>query len=364
MARRGEAIYHRKDGLWEARYVKEIDLAGKKRYGSVYGHSYREAKEKRQQAMDHILLFQKPQPSRWMTVAELAEEWLWINRSRLKQSTQQRYQGFIKNHIKPVLGGVSVVYLTTTTIHQFALDRLETGLAPQSINSILVILHSILKYGQRQYHFPLPEIVYLSYEKKEMRVLSKEEQKRLVTYLLSDLDLCKLGVLVALYTGLRIGELCALQWEDIDNSSIKVRRTMQRLRKKSGTGTELVIGTPKTSSSCRQIPIPSFLKDMIEEFRTKKGESIYFLSSSPYKILEPRNLQYKFQKYLKEAGVEKANFHALRHTFATRCVEKGFETKSLSEVLGHSSVQITLNKYVHSSFELKQANMELLTLNL
>lgn len=364
MARRGEAIYHRKDGLWEARYVKEIDLTGKKRYGSVYGHSYREAKEKRQQAMDHILLYQKPVPSRRMTVAELAEEWLWINRSRLKLSTQQRYQGFIKNHIKPVLGLVGVVYLTTTTIHQFSIGRLEAGLAPQSVNSILVILHSILKYGQRQYNFPLPEIVYLSFEKKEMRVLSREEQKKLVTYLLTDMDLCKLGVLVALYTGLRIGELCALHWNDIDGSSIKVRRTMQRLRKEDGTGTELVIGTPKTGSSCREIPIPSFLKEMIEEFRAKKSDSIYFLSPSNYKILEPRNLQYMFQKYLKAAGVEKANFHALRHTFATRCVERGFETKSLSEVLGHSNVQTTLNKYVHSSFELKQANMELLSLNL
>ena len=364
MARRGEAIYHRKDGLWEARYVKEIDLSGKKRYGSVYGHSYREAKEKRQQAMDHILLYQKPVPSRRMTIAELAEEWLWINRSRLKPSTQQRYQGFIKNHIKPTLGLVGVVYLTTTTIHQFSIGRLEAGLAPQSVNSILVILHSILKYGHRQYNFPLPEIVYLSQEKREMRVLNQEEQKKLVTYLLTDMDLCKLGVLVALYTGLRIGELCALHWNDIVESSITVRRTMQRLQKEDGTGTELVIGTPKTGSSCREIPIPSFLKGMIEEFRSKKGESVYFLSHSSCKILEPRNLQYKFQKYLKEAGVEKANFHSLRHTFATRCVEKGFETKSLSEVLGHANVQTTLNKYVHSSFELKKANMDLLSLNL
>lgn len=194
--------------------------------------------------------------------------------------------------------------------------------------------------------------------------MSKEEQKKLVAYLLADLDICKLGVLVALYTGLRIGELCALHWEDMDESSIIVKRTMQRLQKQDGSGTELVIGTPKTGSSCRVIPIPSFLKGMIEEFRKKKGESIYFLSSSPHKILEPRNLQYKFQKYLKEASIEKANFHALRHTFATRCVEKGFETKSLSEVLGHSNVQTTLNKYVHSSFELKQTNMELLSLNL
>ena len=224
---------------------------------------------------------------------------------------------------------------------------------------ILLILHSIFKYGHRQYKLPLPEIIYLSCDKKEMRVLSTEEQQHLVEILMTDMDIYKLGVLVALYTGLRIGELCALKWEDVDANSIHVRRTAQRLKNKNGSGTELVLGSPKTKTSNRVIPIPSFLQESIEAFR-KIAPNVYFLSCKKIDILEPRIMQYKFKQYLQVAGIENATFHTLRHTFATRCVECGFEIKSLSEILGHASVHITLNRYVHSSFSLKQANMELL----
>lgn len=362
MARRGESIYHRKDGLWEARYVKEIDLGGKKKYGSVYGHSYREAKEKRQDALDHILLYQKAPTLRSTTINHLAQEWLTVSQGRLKPSSLQRYQGFLKNHIAPELGSVRAVYLTTVMIHDFAQNRLNAGLAPQSVNAVLVTLHSIMKYGHRQYGLPLPEIIYLATEKKEMRVFDQMEQKKLVEYLLTNMDNYKLGVLTALYTGLRIGELCALRWEDIESGCIQVRQTMQRLKNSAGTGTELYVGPPKTSSSIRTIPLPSFLQDLLAPCRNTQNRNAYFLANSQVAIVEPRVMQYRFQKCLQEAGVEKANFHALRHTFATRCIECGFEVKSLSEILGHSSVQITLNKYVHSSFELKQANMEKLQL--
>lgn len=360
MTRRGDAIYHRKDGLWEARYVKEIDMSGKKKYGSVYGHSYREVKAKRQDALDHILLYQNTAPLRQVTVNDLATEWLMVNRHRLKPSTVQRYEGFLKNHIKTTIGTISAVYMTTISIHQFAASRLSNGLAPQSVNAILTFLHSILKYGHRQYRLPMPEIIYLSCEKKEMRVFSQEEQRVLVSFLKMDMDICKLGVLTALYTGLRIGELCALRWVDIEDDSITVRRTVQRLCKPDGSGTELHIGPPKTKTSLRRIPIPSFLKEIIDSFRKTELQDSCFLSTYPGDIMEPRLLQYRFKGYLKSAGISEANFHALRHTFATRCVEAGFEIKSLSEILGHANVQITLNKYVHSSFALKQANMELL----
>lgn len=281
-----------------------------------------------------------------------------------KSVKAERYQGFLKNHIEGSLGSLSVSYLSTLTIHQFALDRLASGLAPQTVNAILIVLHSILKYGHQQYQIPIPAIIYLSCEKREMRVLSPEEQKTLVAYLMKNMDICKLGVLVALYTGLRIGELCALKWEDVDGNSITVRHTMQRLKKKEGSGTELFIGAPKTKTSLWTIPIPSFLNEVIEGFRKADLDHAYFLASGVNDIVEPRVLHYRFNRYLKEAGIEKANFHALRHTFATRCVEVGFEIKSLSEILGHANVQTTLNKYVHSSFALKQANMDLLTLDL
>ena len=360
MSRRGDAIYHRKDGLWEARYVKGVDIYGKKKYGSVYGHSYREARDKRREALDQILLYQKTVPTRKISVSQLAKEWLFLNQNRVKPSTYQRYLGFLKNHIEGTIGDISAIYLTTAAIHEFSLQRISTGLSAQTVNSILIFLHSCLKYGHKQYRLPLPDFVYLTSEKREMRVFTQEEQSRLVQYLHEDLDIYKFGVLLALYTGLRVGELCALHWEDISDTYIRVRQTMQRLPKNDGSGTELFIGTPKTGTSARLIPIPSFLKEAIEHFRAESNGQMYFLGRNGKPIAEPRVMQYKFKKYLTEAGIEKANFHALRHSFATRAVEVGFELKSLSEVLGHANVQVTLQKYVHSSFALKQSNMELL----
>lgn len=356
MPKKGENVYHRKDGLWEARYVKEIDVLGKKKYGSVYGHSCKEAKEKRQNIVDNIRFYQRPPVTRDMTVLQLANEYLYVNQNRLKPSTLQRYSSFLTKHIEPNIGKQPIIFLSTTVLREFAVDRSKTGLSPQTVNAILVFLHTCLKYGHRQHNLPLPEIVYFSTDKKEMRVLTVEEQKRLVNCLCSDMDIYKFGIYLALYTGLRLGELCALQWGDIEDNCIKVRRTMQRLT--NGNGTQLNIGSPKTRNSIREIPMPTFLKDLVMAFGVNKSGNSYVLSTNTKAVIEPRVMQYRFKQILKEAEIDNANFHALRHSFATRCVECGVEVKSLSEILGHANISTTLNRYVHSSFSLKQSQME------
>lgn len=357
MSKKGERIYHRKDGLWEARYIKEIDPFGKKKYGSVYGHTVKEAKEKRQEKEDNIRLFKRPIVTRNMTISELAEEYLYISKSRIKVSTMQRYKGYIKNHFNGTFGKQPIIYITNFSIHDFAVKKLEAGLSPQTVNLILVFLHSCFAYAHKQYNFVVPEIAYLLENKKEMRVLSTEEQKRLARYLKQDLDVYKFGVLLALYTGLRIGELCGLKWEDISEDRIHVRRTVQRLQNENNSGTKLYIGTPKTATSIREIPVPSFLKELIEEFRANSTQE-FVLGTDKMPIAEPRIMQIKFKEYLAATQIEKATFHTLRHTFATRCVEVDFEVKSLSTVLGHSNVATTLSLYVHSTFQLKLENME------
>lgn len=358
MSRRGENIHHRKDGLWEARYVKEIGLDGKKKYGSVYGHSYKEAKAKKQDAMDRILLYQKPTPIRSLTILELVQEWLYINKSRLKPSTYQRYVSFCNNHIKDSIGNLKAVYFTSVSVRKFAEDRFNTGLSPQTVNSILVFLHSCLKYGSTQYHLPLPEFKYFQLNKEEMRVFSQDEQKHLVDYLKNDMDTYKFGILVALYTGVRVGELCALRWEDVEPGRIIVRRTMQRLKKENEPGTEIIVGPPKTKKSKRIIPLLSSLENLIIQYRKDHANQVYLLSNTFAPLVEPRIMQYKFKRYMKDLQIEGASFHTLRHSFATRAIEAGVDIKALSEILGHANVLTTLNRYVHSSFSHQRSNME------
>lgn len=209
-----------------------------------------------------------------------------------------------------------------------------------------------LSFAEQEYGYAKPKIRRVKEEQKEMRVLSCNEQAILEQYLLCDLDLYKLGIILTLYSGLRIGELCALQWEDIRDNRIYVNKSYRRI--KSGSSTVLEVTSPKTVASVREIPLPSSLQHIVEPCRSVGS----VLKTRAGKQVEPRLMQAKFHKYLLESGIEKANFHALRHTFATRCIEAGFDIKTLSEILGHTDVKITLNRYVHSSYELKRINME------
>lgn len=362
MPRKGDKVYKRKDGLWEARYVKEIDTDGRKKYASVYARSCAEAKEKRQAAMDRLLLFGSALGPRSITVGRLVCEWLELNRGRVKLSTYRRYEGFYRNHIEHRLGSRSVIGCETAVLHSFALELFSGGLSQISVNAILIFLHSCFKYGSRQYRLPMPDFVYFPRERAEMRVLSPDEQLRLESYLLDQIDIYKFGVLLTLYTGLRVGELCALRWSDVTPNSITIRGTMQRLGDGDGKS-RVVVGSPKTKSSARTIPLPPFIGEYLAIFGRGKSPDDYILSTTGRPIVEPRVMQNKFKKYTTAVGIEGATFHTLRHSFATRCVDSyNFEIKTLSEILGHSSVEMTLNRYVHSSMDLKREQMSRLKL--
>ena len=193
-----------------------------------------------------------------------------------------------------------------------------------------------------------------------MRVLSRDEQNRFMSYLLTDMDSCKFGLLLALSTGVRIGELCALQWCNINirEQTIKIAATLQRLHAtdmQGETRTRIVIGEPKSDTSVRTIPMISYLADLCKQMDPGNTGAYVLTGTTDY--MEPRTLQYRIEKYTHACGLEGIHAHTLRHTFATRAVEVGFEIKSLSEVLGHSTTTITLERYVHSSMELKRSNM-------
>lgn len=372
MPRKGENIYKRKDGRWEGRYICSYDAVGKAKYTYVYGKTYSEVKQK--------LVAGRSTPQKvnniaqnLLTYEELLDLWLHYSQLNTKESTHARYAHLINTHIKPQLGKYQLSVLSTEIIElfvefQLAKGRLDNtgGLAPKTVTDILTIIKSTIEYAGYK-GFPVTcnlSKLTIKKKEKEIRVLTQAEQDALISILMNDMDLYKFGVFLSLYTGIRIGELCALKWEDFDTTqtTIKINKTMQRIQDTQNgalSKTKIVITEPKSQCSVREIPLPTFVTDISRQFVSNPKS--YILTGSD-RCVEPRTMQNRFKSYIKASGISDANFHALRHTFATRCVEVGFEIKSLSEILGHANVNITLNRYVHSSFELKCSNMNKLSL--
>lgn len=374
MARTGENIYKRKDGRWEGRYIKQYDVSGKPHYGYVYTRTYSEVKQK--------LAERRCQPPTTgdtlnkvgVKYDELLSAWLQSSRTSIKESTYVKYLQIVDSHIRPVLGQYIVSQISTQLIEGFIRQKLVEGrldecggLSAKTVSDMLTIIKATMEYAKDNGIIVTCNLHKVSIRKSdvEMRVLTQQEQKSLVQVLLTNIDRYKLGVMLSLYTGIRIGELCALQWENVDlrTATLKVRKTMQRIQDKSigaATKTKIVITEPKSKCSVRDIPLPGFIVEIARQFEvTPKA---YILSGECGRYVEPRTMQNKFKRYVKDGGIADANFHATRHTFATRCVEAGFDIKTLSEILGHANVNITLSRYVHSSFDLKCSNMSKLTL--
>lgn len=367
MPRRGDNIRKRKDGRWEARFVIEDCAGAAKKYGSAYGRTYQEAKEKRDKVIkegrrllsSHAPLF-----------SDILSAWQDANRVRLKDASVSRYQNLIDAHILPGLGSYRVDQLSSATINRFLAAKLDNGrrdgcggLSANYVRSISLVIRSAIDFGISEGICAplLSRIKMPSTAKKELCILSAEDQNRLELELLDNMQEDKLLIYIALYTGLRIGEVCALRWEDIELNSkvIYVRQTVSRswVSENGSKRSVLSVTPPKTHSSFRCIPICSKLYRIIESFPYRKAHG-YVSTNTTQKFISPRTFEYRYKRVLKIAGVTSVNFHALRHTFATRCIERGVDVKTLSEILGHANAAITLNTYVHSSLELKRSQLE------
>lgn len=364
MPRKGENIFKRKDGRWEARYIKGYDMTGKARYGFCYGKSYTEAKCKVTAMKSRTARVSETDQIREnRNFSVFCDSWLEYRKSELKPSTYAKYDSILNKYIKPQLGDFHPSAISTELVEKFRYELLAgRKLAPKTVRDILLVLKMTLSFTRKRLPGMLQEIevVYPREQKKEMRVLTREEQDKLVQFLFSGMDLCKFGIYLALTTGLRIGELCALRWEEISvtDRTIRVSCTLQRVKNydnASESKTRISIGDPKSDSSSRTIPLTDATAVLCQQFIPQDEETFVLTGTANY--MEPRVLQYRFKHYMEKCGLEDVHFHTLRHTFATRCVEVGFEIKSLSEILGHANTSITLNRYVHSSIELKRANM-------
>lgn len=357
MARRGENIYKRKDGRWEGRYKSGYKENGQVKYRSVYGHSYAEVRTK---LAPLKIAAPAMSTSCRLTVKELFSEWLSAVKLRVKPSTYANYLLKVEKHILPAFGGIRYDTLTVQTINGFIDDKLTSGLSPKYVSDIMIVFKSMAKYSAKihGFHNILEEVTLPKIYRKELSLLSPIQQRKLCNYLLHNMNPTSLCILLSLYTGLRVGEVCGLMWGDIDFDKriLTVRRTVQRIR--SGVhGTQIIADTPKSRSSRRFIPIPTFIMKLLRDSRSVDDR--YVLSDSKI-IIEPRTLQRRFKAILKKADLPSVGYHCLRHMFATNSLQVGFDVKTLSEILGHSSVETTLNRYVHTSIERKIECMALL----
>lgn len=354
---KGENIFRRKDGRWEARYPKGYTPAGKIRYGYCYGKTYKEAKEKVNRCKAALAAGCPPPANGRNRFSWYCGQWLEGKRTAVKESTYAKYSSVVDKYIRPQLGSLYPLAVTSAAVGKFAAG-LTAALAPKTAKDILAILRAILQFTAKQFPgiFPAVDIPAPRQSRGETRVLSPEEQARLVNYLSQQMDCCKFGVLLALRTGMRIGELCALRWSDISlaEGTISIRGTMQRIRNLTGTGgkTRVITGPPKSEAAVRVIP----LTEQTAALCSQMAAAGYVLTGRE-EYMEPRTLQYRLKRYTQACGLAGVHFHTLRHTFATRCVEAGFELKSLSEILGHATVSVTMNRYVHASLDLKRENM-------
>jgi integrase len=357
----GSNIYKRKDGRWEGRYIKGRKENGRINYGYIYAKTCSELKQKLR-IIPSVSKPQIPESAKSITFAGVVKQWLSKVSLKVKPSTYVRYFCILEVHILPFLGEIRVNMIASSDIDCFVKEKLisgrtdgKGGLAGKTVRDMLSIIKNVLNFAyDEKITNIMVNISRLPSRQKAIRVLSRQEQTLLEKVLLEDIDVYKLGILVCLYSGLRIGEICALHWQDISikDGIISVRQTTQRVKnldENGGNKTKIITDFPKSQCSLRDIPIPDFILCYISKFNSNKCE--YFLSNGKHQRVELRTLQNHFEKYIKEAGIAPANFHSLRHTFATRCIEAGVDIKSLSEMLGHANVNITLNRYVHPSLE-------------
>ena len=356
MAKRGSNIYRRKDGRFEGRVPVGYDEKGKIKYKSVYAHTLSEVREK--MSAVHSVKQNSGVVSLKLTVRDVAEQWLSSAKLRVKQSSYANYENIVLKHILPVLGGEYMTNLTTGKLNDFIYFKLKSGrldvkggLSAKSVRDIMTVYRSIEAYSTKEYGFHITHFTMPKTEKNQPDVLDSGERKKLENYLLHNQNNTNISILLCMFTGLRIGELCGLRWSDIDfiNGTVSVNRTVQRISKNGKS--KVIVGSPKSITSVRTVTIPDFVLDILKDKR-KSGEQ--FIISGSLKPTEPRTMQNRFKALLKICGIRNVNFHLLRHTYATVCIENGFDPKTLSELLGHADASITLNRYVHSSMQMKK----------
>lgn len=312
-----------------------------------------------------------------ITIGEWFTEWFDVySKPNIKHSTAVSYECYIRKHINPSIGDIPIKKVTLDILQKFFNDK-RKELSPKSLLNIRMMMHNAFKIAYLNDLVPKNYIEYIVLPKvikKEMRVLTKAEQEKLLIAITNTDEPYAFGIFLCLSTGIRIGELCALTWDNIDftNKLLKIRKTLQRLRTldESDTKTKIYIDTPKSQASIRDIPLTDSMIDALikhkENMSSKCGLSIvasnqYVITQKINSPVEPKTMQDYFKATVEYSGITKANFHSLRHTFATRALEAGIDFKTLSVLLGHSDINVTMNRYAHVLDDIKRKAMNEIT---
>lgn len=344
MGRKGESIYKRSDGRYEGRYIKG-KYKNKVIYGYIYGSSYSEAKEKLRNFGNVEI------ETEINTFNEKIDKWLEYKKSTVKESTYSTYYAIASNKIRPLLGHYKINNLNKEIINSF-IDKLSNSLSINTVHDMANILKQILKYNRMtdiDVKVPIKEL-------KSISVFTPKDIKKLERFALTYDNRFVFGIILSLYTGIRIGELCALKKSNFDMNlmTLSINHTIIRVKNADGKQkTKVICSAPKSRKSIRTIPIPDVLQSYLIHYLNEMNSDYYFLTNKT-KAIEPRSYTNKYKKYLNYWGINHKKFHTTRHTFATKADETKMSTKALSEILGHSSASITQNLYIHPSLKYKR----------
>lgn len=298
----------------------------------------------------------------------LAAEWLQVKSHRIKESTLSKYELLTNTHIKSYFENVPLTEISTALVNKKMMklyEEKQDNLSYSTFRSIFYLIRAITTYGVTMGYY---QQVYYNFEiadrtpQKDVQILNPSQEQEIIKIALNVQCSNHLGILLSLCTGLRLGEVCALSASDIDfrTRTIIVQKTVQRLSDQERSQTRLVVTEPKSRYSNREIPLSTFLYEILISYHVNEyGRKNYILTNSDYPY-EPRTLQYAFQRITEKCGFDDLHFHCLRHTFATKCIRSGFDIKMVSEILGHASVSFTMNRYVHPSMEAKKEKMSIL----
>lgn len=364
--RTGPNIYKRKDGRWEARVLLARKPGGKSRYKYLYASTYREAARAKTNYENALSASVKITPMNSLSFSEATRKWLDAFQKKWKPATYNKYVNCLKKYILPEWEAVAVAGITQEC-YDTLIFHLEETLSGSSLRTVNTVIIGCLKHSLRC----VPLLCKTPTENPKntsLVTLSELEAARLTEALCERSDLSAVGIMLALHSGIRIGELCALRWEDIciEQQLLHIRHTLQRIQVPHAVPgqpkTSLQLGLPKNKRE-RKIPIHPAIFQQLQDLGRIYPPSAYLLSGTE-KPVESRTITNRFKRILKDTGIRDIHFHALRHTFATRCVESNVNIPALSEMLGHSSIKITVDRYVHLSQKFKQSQIKILNFSL